>query len=223
MVRGVLLSGRQLGAPTPLSSHDTNADSSPPTYRPGGLFTSMGTGASEVPARSLTARMTPPEMSWRSAATHTTILLAARALAANSAPSSTRWGTHDRRTLSLALAGSPSMAFTTSVRFPRADPTSLSLKADGNDAPPRPTRPDASISAAKRSGQLRSPCWGSGGDPWCARCDASSALRWDRQAPRSVARSAPPPVRTTPLWAPVAMGAAKVGAVTVDMRSFLVS
>src|ERR1019366_5461889 len=126
------------------------------------------TGASELPARSFTARTTPAKMSGRSPATHSTILVAPRALAASSAPSSTRWGTHDRSTLSLALAGSPSMALTTRVGFPIADPTSLSLVAEGNDAPPRPVSPDSSIAAAKRSGHVRSPACGRGGDPWYA-------------------------------------------------------
>ena len=57
--------------------------------------------------------------------------------------------------LSLSLAGSPSIALTTTVPPPAACATA-SLMAAGNPAPPRPARPEASSMATKCSRQPRS-------------------------------------------------------------------
>ena len=73
------------------------------------------------------------------------------------APSSTRWGERIRRSLSLSLAGSPSMPLTTMVPPLPAAWATASLMAAGNPAPPRPARPEDSSTETKASRQPRAP------------------------------------------------------------------
>jgi hypothetical protein len=75
--------------------------------------------------------------------------------AASTAPSRTRCGSRASRTLSFALAGSPSvpLAITTARRRPAA--TAASFRAVGKLAPPRPVSPARAtsvISASRRRG-----------------------------------------------------------------------
>ena len=70
------------------------------------------------------------------------------AAAAAAIPSRTRWGTVESRTLSLALAGSPSVPLaTTTARRPAA--TAAILTAVGKPAPPRPLSPAALMSSMR--------------------------------------------------------------------------
>ena len=77
-----------------------------------------------------------------SSATPTTISIASSAHAASAAPSRIRCGARVSRTLSFQLAGSPSVALTTTTvrRFclMAESITAFTLRANGNPAPPRP-------------------------------------------------------------------------------------
>ena len=112
--------------------------------RSGGCTITSGTGAHRAAARSSRARRTAAATWWRPSGTQTVTRRARVAAARSCAPSSTRCGERMRRSLSLSLAGSPSMALTTMV--PPGPPpwAAASLMAAGNPAPPRPPRPDAS-------------------------------------------------------------------------------
>ena len=101
---------------------------------------------------------------------------------------STRWGAHDNRVRSLALAGSPSMALTTTVGLPPAERTVASLRADGNDAPPRPDSPDASTRAPSCAAPSLGPA-PTGRGPWCSRWAGRAPLWRARQHDSRRARS----------------------------------
>ena len=90
----------------------------------------------------------------RSSATQTTITeRAPDRAAASSAPSRTRWGDQVRRVRSLALAGSPSMALTTTTGRRPERRTASHLAAAGKPPPPRPVSPEAATSARRASAQ----------------------------------------------------------------------
>ena len=69
--------------------------------------------------------------------------------------------------LSFLLAGSPSVAFTTTTGRPRSAATAASLSPVGNAPPPRPRRPLASLSRSARAARSR-------GGRRRARCSASA-------------------------------------------------
>src|SRR5258706_350559 len=75
------------------------------------------------------------------------IVPAPTARAAMAAPSSSRWGSCSSSTRSLKVPGSPSSALTTTyLSLPGASRTARHLMCEGNPAPPRPARPEPSIS-----------------------------------------------------------------------------
>ena len=165
MRRAVPLSGRKDGRDWPASTQRTSADSSPATKRSGGRTRISGTGAQPAAVRSAMAFETAAATCSRPSGTHTVTRRAPLAAARSWAPSSTRWGDRSRRSLSLSLAGSPSMALTRIVPPPPAACATASLIAAGNPAPPRPASPEASSIDTNASRQPRSPRDGSGTGP----------------------------------------------------------
>ena len=113
--RGLPLSGRNDGRDRPDSTHRTNADSSPATKRSGGRTNCSATGAQPAAPRSARACAAAAATCSRPAGTQTHTCAAPVADARSCAPSSTRCGERSMRSLSLSLAGSPSMAFTRTV------------------------------------------------------------------------------------------------------------
>ena len=143
--RGLPLSGRNDGSDRPDSTQPTNADSSPATKRSGGRTNRSATGAQPAAARCARACAVAAATCSRPAGTQTHTCAAPVAAARSCAPSSTRWGDRSRRSLSLSLAGSPSIAFTRMVPPWPAARASAALIAAGNPAPPLPVSPDASM------------------------------------------------------------------------------
>ena len=168
MCRGVPLSGRKDGSDSPDWTQRTSADSSPAMNRSGGRTTISGTGAQPPDTRSRNARQTADATCWRPSGTHTVTRRAPLAAARSWAPSSTRCGDRIRSSLSLSLAGSPSMALTRTVPPGPAAWATASLTAAGNPAPPRPSRPEASSMETKPSPQPLAPAGGSGLAPTAA-------------------------------------------------------
>ncbi len=98
----------------------------------------------------------------RPSGTHTVTRWALVAAANSCAPSRTRCGDRINSSLSLSLAGSPSMALTTMVPPLPAAWATASLMAEGNPAPPRPANPEASSTDTNASCQPRAFPDGSG-------------------------------------------------------------
>ena len=161
---GTLLSGRKTGNDDPDSTKLTRADSSPPTNRSGGRRRVSVTGAYLLLLRSAMACATASAVLSRPVGTQTTTRLERHIAARYCAPSSTRWGVRFKSSLSLSLAGSPSIAFTTTVPPRPAEDATASLTQVGKSPPPRPCRPDASRLAASAlrwwcpSGRTNRPC-----------------------------------------------------------------
>ena len=108
-----------------------------------------------------------------SAATQILISEALTALAATSAPSRTRWGARVSSTWSFELAGSPSIALTTTTGRRLERDIVSHLRDVGNAAPPRPKRPDAAISSKNRDRDAWSVSPASDSGPWIARWSPS--------------------------------------------------
>ena len=148
----------------PDSTKLTRADSSPPTNRSGGRTRVSGTAVYPLLLRSAMACATASAVLSRPVGTQTTTRLERHIAARYCAPSSTRWGVRFKSSLSLSLAGSPSIAFTTMVPPRPADDATASLTQVGKSPPPRPCSPDASRLAANvlrwwcPSGRTNGPC-----------------------------------------------------------------
>ena len=107
--------------------------------------------------------------------------------AARTAPSSTRCGSVASSTLSLALAGSPSVPLTTTTGRPGAAATAASLRAVGKAAPPRPVSPARPTSAIRSRWRIRQRCHaGLGAGPGSP---AGPSRNW-REQPRQAAGGA---------------------------------
>ena len=158
------LGGVAVGAGTPCSIQCTTALASPATNRSAAVRTVTRTRSRRARRRSAAAR---PRMSRTSRCATITAWLAPTICAASTAPSRTRCGDLAISTLSLALAGSPSvpLPITTGAR-PAA--TAASLRAVGNPAPPLPVSPARSTSAISARMSPR-PGPGHGGGPYLAR------------------------------------------------------
>ena len=115
MRRGVPLSGRKTGSERPESIQLARADSSPAMKRSGGRTTSSLTRSVTVPRALGHGVAHRGGDASRPIGMQTTIRSARHMAARYCAPSSTRWGARVKSTLSLSLAGSPSMALTTTV------------------------------------------------------------------------------------------------------------
>ena len=147
MRRGMPLSGRKEGSDSPDWTKRASADSSPAMKRSGGRTSTSCTGAQPAAARSSSARATAArnlETAFGNAHGHA---CAPHAAARSCAPSRTRCGDRSNKSLSLSLAGSPSMALTRTVPPAPAVRATLSLVAAGKPAPPRPPRPETSSAA----------------------------------------------------------------------------
>ena len=161
--------GVAAGAGTPRSIQRTTALASPPTNRSAAVRTRIRTRSKRAWRRSATASSM---MSRTHRCTTITASLAPVSSAAITAPSRTRCGDLAISTLSLALAGSPSVPFAiTTAAGPAA--TAASLRAVGNPAPPRPVSPARATSAISAS-LSRLPKL-DGGGPYLARCEARLA------------------------------------------------
>ena len=176
----------------------TVGDASPDTYRSGPRDTRHSTPSSRHDRRSATARVTPSTgpsaPRWRWTVTEET----PRAVATSAAPSSTRWGrrAHSRR--SFPLAGSLSLALTTSTGRPPPARAVATLRANGNPPPPRPSRP------LDRSRARTWPPSSSGSVPHRPTCPARVSRPPSGRGPesRTVPGSPSPPTDTVPTVPP---------------------
>ena len=144
-----------------------------------------GSSRDRTRRRSSTARRRLPAITSSLSANAMIAVSAPTARAATAAPSSTRWGNSVSRSRSLPLAGSPSVPLPTTTRGPRRATTARIFLATGKAAPPRPRRPDRSISLISRSGAHRR---SSGSDPARAKSDRGSAFESSVTPPRTRGR-----------------------------------
>ena len=158
------------GAGMPRSIQCTTALASPATNRSAAAQVVTWTRSKRTRRRSA---MAAPRISRTLRCATITASVAPTISAARTAPSRTRCGDLAISTLSLPLAGSPSVPFpiTTGAR-PAA--TAASLSAVGNPAPPRPVSPARSTSAIS-AGRSRRPGREHGDGPYRARCPARLA------------------------------------------------
>ena len=165
--------GVAVGVGIPRSIQCTTALASPATNRSAAVTTRIRTGSARARRRSATASSTISRTEW---CTTITAWRAPTSSAASAAPSRTRCGDRASRTLSFALAGSPSVPFATTTgacpgrhrgQFPRGGETGAAPAGEPGSLHLIDQRRPARARSGRRAAPART--WQGGRPGWRAR------------------------------------------------------